>query len=211
MGTAQGRELRARGRRTMERLLDAGATVFAQRGYHAARVDDIVNAARTSHGTFYLYFANKEELFRELAVAVAEEMAALAGEFPSLEPADATGDLRDWLARFSDLYGRAGAVIRAWTEAEMSDSEFGRIGGDLVREFTDRIATRIHAAAPDVDASSAAMAIIAMIERTNYLLVSGSLPGSRDALLDTLAVVIDAAIHGDGAAAARARGNRLRC
>src|SRR5262249_12804599 len=56
MGTpVQGRELRARGRRTMRKLLDAGVEIFAQRGFHAARVDDIVKLAKTSHGTFYLY------------------------------------------------------------------------------------------------------------------------------------------------------------
>ncbi len=54
----------------MRKLLDAGMRVFAERGYHAARVDDIVRAARTSHGTFYLYFANKEDLLRALAVEI---------------------------------------------------------------------------------------------------------------------------------------------
>jgi Bacterial regulatory proteins, tetR family len=74
LGTpAQGRELRARGRRTMRKLLDAGVEIFAQRGFHAARVDDIVKLAKTSHGTFYLYFSNKEELFRALAQEVADE------------------------------------------------------------------------------------------------------------------------------------------
>src|SRR3989440_12088239 len=76
---AQARELRAQGRKTMRRLLDAGMRVFAERGFHAARVDDIVRAARTSHGTFYLYFANKEDLLRALAVECAHEMGALAG------------------------------------------------------------------------------------------------------------------------------------
>ena len=71
---AAARELRAQGRKTMRRLLDAGMRVFAERGYHAARVDDIVRAARTSHGTFYLYFANKEDLLRALAVECAQEM-----------------------------------------------------------------------------------------------------------------------------------------
>ena len=196
MVTAQGRELRARGRRTMQRLLDAGAEVFAERGFHAARVDDVVKAARTSHGTFYLYFANKEDLFRALAVDVATEMAALAGDFPALDPRDDETALRAWLARFSDLYHHAGPVIRAWTEAEISDSEFGRIGADLVQEFTGRLATRIRAAAPDVDPLYAAIAIISMVERTNYMLESGTLRGDRDALLDTLATSIHAAMHG---------------
>src|SRR3954469_19835927 len=77
------RELRARGLATRERLLDAGATVFAKRGVHAARVDDIVKVAATSHGTFYLYFANKEELFHALAEKVAGELEALAGRAPA--------------------------------------------------------------------------------------------------------------------------------
>ena len=68
----------------MQRLLDAGVEVFAARGYHAARVDDIVKVAQTSHGTFYLYFANKEELFRALAENVATEMRALADALPPI-------------------------------------------------------------------------------------------------------------------------------
>lgn len=69
---AAGRELRARGRKTRRRLLDAGIDVFARRGFHAARVDDIVKAAKTSHGTFYLYFSNKEDLFAALVADVAD-------------------------------------------------------------------------------------------------------------------------------------------
>ena len=68
------RELRAQGRKTMRRLLDAGMRVFADRGFHAARVDDIVRAARTSHGTFYLYFTNKEDLLRALATECGHEI-----------------------------------------------------------------------------------------------------------------------------------------
>ncbi|MHB8464780.1 MAG: helix-turn-helix domain-containing protein, partial [Acidimicrobiales bacterium] len=63
-GPAQERTLRAQGRRTMRRLLDAAIVVFDKRGYHAARVDDICKVAHTSHGTFYLYFSSKDDLFR---------------------------------------------------------------------------------------------------------------------------------------------------
>ncbi len=87
-GPAPTRALRARGQRTLARLLDAGASVFAERGYHAARVDDIVKAAETSHGTFYLYFASKEDLFRTLAQDLAASMVDLARE---LHPSPRTG------------------------------------------------------------------------------------------------------------------------
>src|SRR3982751_4574506 len=88
--SAPRRELRARGQRTQQRLLDAGVEVFAKRGYHAARVDDIVKVAKTSHGTFYLYFSNKEDLFRALAETVATEMRTLADALPPMS-ADAAG------------------------------------------------------------------------------------------------------------------------
>ena len=191
-----------RGERTRGRLLEAGTAVFAERGFHAARVDDVVRSARTSHGTFYLYFSSKEDLFRALAMEVATEMAALAGEFPTFpREGDGPAAVREWLSRFADLYERAGAVIQAWTEAEIGDSEFGRVGGDLVREFIGRIAAGIRPAAPDLDALQAATAIVAMIERTYYLYISGSLRADREVVLNTLAGALYAGVYGADQAA----------
>ncbi|MEO6527363.1 MAG: TetR/AcrR family transcriptional regulator [Gemmatimonadaceae bacterium] len=47
-----------------KQILDAALEVFAERGLAAARLDDIAKRAGLSKGTIYLYFANKEELFR---------------------------------------------------------------------------------------------------------------------------------------------------
>jgi AcrR family transcriptional regulator len=194
---AQGRELRARGRRTLRRLLDAGAAVFAERGLHAARVDDVVKAAKTSHGTFYLYFANKEDLFRALTLDVAERMVELAADFPEFS-ADGDGEvaLRAWLERFADLYDQYGAVIRAWTEAEIVDSEFGRIAGDMVAQFAGILEDRLRTSAPDLDPQVAALAIVAMIERSSYYVLARQLRVDRDQMLDTLTTVTSAVVYG---------------
>src|SRR5207253_4156448 len=145
-GPAQERELRAQGKKTMRKLLDAGMTVFERRGYHAARVDDIVKVARTSHGTFYLYFANKEDLFRALLADVAEELNALSESLGTIGPGnDGYDELRSWLGRFLDLYSRYGPVIRAWTEAEIDDSELGRHGDEALGGFTRSLMDRIRA------------------------------------------------------------------
>ena len=50
----------------MQKLLDAGLAEFDERGFQAVRVDDVVRRAKISHGTFYLYFSNKEDLFKAL-------------------------------------------------------------------------------------------------------------------------------------------------
>jgi AcrR family transcriptional regulator len=47
-------------------LLHAARDVFATKGYHAAKVDDIVARAGVAKGTFYLYFPDKRSVFVEL-------------------------------------------------------------------------------------------------------------------------------------------------
>jgi AcrR family transcriptional regulator len=49
-----------------KQILDAALEVFAERGLAAARLEDIARRAGLSKGTIYLYFPNKEELFREV-------------------------------------------------------------------------------------------------------------------------------------------------
>src|SRR5215831_16798195 len=47
-------------------LLHAARDVFATKGYHNAKVDDIVASAKVAKGTFYLYFPDKRSVFAEL-------------------------------------------------------------------------------------------------------------------------------------------------
>jgi AcrR family transcriptional regulator len=188
---AQERELRAQGRKTMRRLLDAAMKVFDQRGYHGARVDDIVRVAKTSHGTFYLYFANKDDLFRALATDVAEQMLELSNGLGPVT-ADEAGfkEIRSWLASFTDLYRRYGPVIRAWTEAEVTDGAFGAMGTQLLASFARGLTGRIAEAGGGVDADVAATAMLAMIERFNYYAVSRQIDFDDDAVLDTMALML---------------------
>jgi TetR/AcrR family fatty acid metabolism transcriptional regulator len=45
-----------------QRILDAAVSVFAEKGFHSARVSDVADRASVADGTIYLYFRNKEEL-----------------------------------------------------------------------------------------------------------------------------------------------------
>ena len=51
---------------TRARLLDAAGRVFARRGFHAATVDEVADAAGYTKGAVYSNFATKEELFLAL-------------------------------------------------------------------------------------------------------------------------------------------------
>jgi len=186
----------------MARLLDAGTRVFAEHGYHAARVDDVVKAARTSHGTFYLYFSSKEDLFRAIAETVAAEMVDLARQLPPLDAPGHDGQpapFRVWLERFTTLYARHGEFVRTWTDAEIGDGDLGRIARDLVGEFSRQLAVRVRAAAPDLDARMTAFALVSMIERMSYYVQAGQLRVGTGDALDVLDRVTRAALHGRAA------------
>jgi AcrR family transcriptional regulator len=49
-----------------EAILEAALAEFATRGFAAARLDDIARRASVAKGTLYLYFTDKETLFKEL-------------------------------------------------------------------------------------------------------------------------------------------------
>jgi AcrR family transcriptional regulator len=61
---------------TQQKILDAAVDVFAQKGYHDARVDEIVDASRTSKGAVYFYFPSKQDIF----LAIVDKFANLLVE-----------------------------------------------------------------------------------------------------------------------------------
>jgi AcrR family transcriptional regulator len=120
-----GAEPSAAAARTIERLVDAGRTVFAERGYHQTRVDDVVAAAGVSHGVFYRYFENKEQFARVLTsravIAVSEVFAAIPREVAAA-PVDGRAALRRWLRRYNEAHTTEAVMARVWAQAALQDT-----------------------------------------------------------------------------------------
>ena len=57
-----------------ERILDAAFSVFSQRGYRRAGVDEVGRQAETSKGGVYFHFPTKEKLFLELLRTTADRL-----------------------------------------------------------------------------------------------------------------------------------------
>ncbi len=72
--------LTERGERRREamrsRIALAASALFAQKGYQATTLRDVVEAANTSIGNLYFYFANKEALLSEVVEVVSAEIGA---------------------------------------------------------------------------------------------------------------------------------------
>ena len=84
-GPAQASEPGTRWRRRKEarpnEILEAALTVFAEKGFAAAKLDDIAERAGVSKGTVYLYFESKEAVFTAL---VQERLGPRVGEVANL-------------------------------------------------------------------------------------------------------------------------------
>lgn len=71
----------ARGARTRAKILKAAEEAFGSMGYHQAGVSDITRLAGVAQGTFYTYFASKEDTLRELVRDMGQKLRAhLASE-----------------------------------------------------------------------------------------------------------------------------------
>ncbi len=216
---AQGRELGAQGRQTVRRLLEAGLAEFDERGFQAVRVDDVVRRARTSHGTFYLYFANKDDLFRTLLRDALRDMETITDEFPVVTSNEGgRAALRRWIMSFTDTYAAHATVIRILSQAEIVGEQVYGDGLRLLFRLSEAIAQGMtvatsggsagsspvasttgqrpgeHAKDPAQHAELTALACLMMLERINYLLsVDVRLP--REEMVDRLSAIIYAAFH----------------
>ena len=68
-------------RRTDKRSLitEAAIEVFAEKGFHQARVSDVARRAGVADGTIYLYFKNKEDLLLSIFEEKMDELLASLG------------------------------------------------------------------------------------------------------------------------------------
>jgi AcrR family transcriptional regulator len=191
---AQDRELRAQGRQTLHNLLKAGLAEFDEKGLAAVRVDDIVRRAQISHGTFYLYFSNKDDLFKALLKDAVGDMAVVADEFPVVTRNEAGQvALRRWVRRFSEIYVEHAAVFRTLSQAEVVDEEV--YGDGLLQLFrlAEAMAQGMTAATgPAEHAELTAVACLMMMERVNYLM-SQDVRLPREEMEDRIAAIIFAA------------------
>lgn len=193
---ASRRVLRSQGRKTMRKLLDAAMVAFDRRGYHATRVNDVVEIAKTSHGTFYLYFSNKEDLLRALVAEAAAEAQHLYDSLADQPIGESSwDDLRTWIGQYSALWKHYAPLLRSWTDLAAIDPELGVQVREVVNALSSALSDRIAVACRDaeIDAEVAGMAVLAMLDRFHYL--REFMGDAADAAsLDTLTTIVHRAL-----------------
>lgn len=102
-----------------EELLDCAQTLFLDRGYDHASLNEVIAAAGVSKGAFYHYFASKEALLEALAERFAREALTRIQEVQDEPGLDALARLNAFLAR-----GRQNKIENAPTAWALFESLF---------------------------------------------------------------------------------------
>ncbi len=198
------RELGAHGRETVRRLLEAGRAEFDETGLQSARVEDIVRRASTSHGTFYLYFANKDDLFRTLLRDALVDMSNVADDFPVVTSNEAGRTaLRRWVHSFSETYAAHATVIRILSQADVVGENVFGDGLHLLFRVAEAMTQGMTAAGggPAGDglhtehAELTAVACLMMLERVNYLMSAAEVHLPKEEMVDRITAIIYAAFR----------------
>jgi AcrR family transcriptional regulator len=86
---------RARGKRRVAALIDAGAELFAEKGYEATTMTEIAQRAGAAIGSLYQFFPSKEALAEALFNRYAERAAQSFARVEELAPGRSARELAD--------------------------------------------------------------------------------------------------------------------
>jgi AcrR family transcriptional regulator len=182
---------RAKGRRTRVRLMDSAERVFVEKGYLAARVADIAHAAGLAHGSFYTYFDSKEDMFRQVADRVVQDVyraleAGVGGGSP-LERIQASN------RRYLELYEGHADMLALIEQVATFDERFRAMRLELRRRFVARIERAVRriqsqddASVEPIDPRLVASALGGMVDNFSFAFFVLGEPFDRTEALETL-------------------------
>jgi AcrR family transcriptional regulator len=119
-------------------IVDAALAVFAQKGFAAAKLDDIARGAGISRPTLYLYFETKEEIFHAVA------RAAVASLLEALENQAAAADM-PFAELAPRLLSRAAAMMKGGRVPAIARMVIGEARNfpDLARIWHDDVVASV--------------------------------------------------------------------
>jgi AcrR family transcriptional regulator len=181
-------------RDTKREVSEAALKLFCERGYHAVTVDEIASAAGVTKGAFYYYFADKEDLAKDLWHELWGRLAEAAGEV--YDPAeDVAANLkRGFRAVLQAISGLGEArffLKEAWVlpAVEVAGRADQQAAAGLIGSLLTQASSRRELVGLDIDAVSAVL-LGAFAEGMLHILSTGE-PETTLGVLDS---VIDAIV-----------------
>lgn len=185
-----------RGRNTRNKLVEAGRDIFSRVAFADVRITDITALAGVASGTFYTYFDSKEEIFREIAARVLDEMEAAPTRDPNNVERDPRRDIEYATRQYFLCCAKNARIARSIEELQSRDAGVGGARRDVLLKGVRRVERWIRMLQDqgicdqDVDPWPTALALNAMNVSVAYdQFVHREEPGDVDALVSAVARV----------------------
>jgi AcrR family transcriptional regulator len=148
---------RERGKQRVAALMDAGAELFAEKGYEATTMTEIASRAGAAIGSLYQFFPSKEALAEALFNRFAERAAASFAQVEQLAPGCSARELSDLLIdhKLAQATDRDAAIALSGVVASIVERR--KPLGDALR---GRLAAILNAGNPALGQDEAAAAAI---------------------------------------------------
>ena len=108
-----------RAAQTRRLLLEAAGQLFAEQGYHATTVPDIVKAAGVGHGTFYEYFGSRHQIL----LALTQQAIESHGNGPRLQSTNLAERIRSEIFWYLAEHVEHLQLWKVWHEASSFDAD----------------------------------------------------------------------------------------
>lgn len=148
------------------KLIQAAINEFAVKGYHAAKISDIVQAAGLTQAAFYLYFPSKEAIFGEILESFIENLQSLVQEIGNVAPLPSNQVPDQIYQNLKMVYEFLGASPQLTRVAMYESGKSAEIKNIISRAMTEKITGNQSAGKirKDLAANMMAECIIGMVE-----------------------------------------------
>ncbi len=158
-----------KGQLTRGRLLEAAFEVIGRKGYAAATMDEIAQAAGVSKGVAYYHFKNKAEIASTVLTEAIDQLVALFEQVRS-QGGSAHGILTGMLSVFATMiYEKRALAQFATSEMWLGGGSMSEAVHDQLMRIVDLVCEQIErgqadgSVRTDIDASFQAVSIIGMV------------------------------------------------
>lgn len=155
---------------TRRLLIEAALEKFAELGYHATRIEDIVGAVGASRSTFYLHFGGKIGIVHELVAIVEPEAEEIFARFDDMDHVS-WESLYATIAEFVEFYTRHRMAMRAIEDAIAIDREVEATYQPTIARFAEGLVKHIDHGRDEEhgDARLRATLLIVQLERFCFM------------------------------------------
>jgi len=145
-------------------LLDVARDVFAARGFHAASMDEIAEAAGVTKPVVYQHFPSKRALYVELLHDTRERLLTSLRAATGRAPTGRARVEEGFAAYFRFVTSNRSGFRLLFSASVRNDPEFAAIAEDTIETAADAITVLIEIPVPDEQRRVLAHALVGMSE-----------------------------------------------